>query len=79
MDDKRFIKQCENRLRYKQIRELLKKIDEYLVENNLTQTLINKVYLDLDELQTQLAVDYFQNTHSKEDANEPIPSKIHCA
>lgn len=28
---------------------------------------INKVYLDLDELQTQLAVDYFQNTHSKED------------
>lgn len=51
MDDKRFIKQCENRLRYKQIRELLKKIDEYLVENNLTQTLINKVYLDLDELQ----------------------------
>ena len=67
MDDKRFIKQCESRLRYKQIRELLKKIDEYLVENNLTQTLINKVYLDLDELQTQLAVDYFQNTHSKED------------
>jgi hypothetical protein len=46
---------------------LLKKIDEYLVENNLTQTLINKVYLDLDELQTQLAVDYFQNTHSKEE------------
>ena len=67
MDDKRFIKQCENRLRYKQIRELLKKIDEYLVENNLTQTLINKVYLDLDDLQTQLAVDYFQNTHSKEE------------
>ncbi|MBO0456294.1 hypothetical protein JZO77_06020 [Enterococcus hulanensis] len=60
MNEERFIQQCEARLRFKQVRELLEQIEIYLTENDLSKSEIIDVHEKLNGLQRQLAIDYFQ-------------------